>query len=97
MNRTAIMTVANVSGQNNVDYNITGAFTESGWSGIYKFTVYNSSSKTSATYTTTYTGARIVAKSAANTEETQQVKYEGNQNDLIYSLGSKILQTVTSP
>lgn len=57
--RNMTVTISGAPGKNTINYKLTGAFTETGWHGIYEMKVYNDYIKGGCTYTAPFTGTQF--------------------------------------
>lgn len=62
----ATANIDGISGTVNINYNVTGSFTSSGWSGTYTYTA-SSASFGSCRFTTSFTGSKITTARASLT------------------------------
>jgi hypothetical protein len=57
--RDSVVTIPGLEGLNRVKHNLTGRFTEHGWSGTCVIDVYSSALQGGCAYTATFTGSQI--------------------------------------
>jgi hypothetical protein len=95
-NQRIIATISPAPGTNTIDYNLSGHFSMTGWSGNYQYVMYNDYYKVSCTCNTTFTGDYISPLAEAQAkinpyEEVEQavekIPLEGNLNDMKFLFG----------
>lgn len=96
LNQTLIGTLSSFSGTFTINYNLTGYFSMTGWSGNYQYIIYNDYDRITCTYTTPFTGDYVsplaaVALKANSYEQPEQavetIPLDGSWNDMGLLLG----------
>lgn len=64
LSQTTIASIEGFSGKETINYHLDGAFTTSGWSGNYSYSVYFQDYKLTCDYSMTFSGDKVITQTA---------------------------------